>query len=398
MQNNSNLATINEAGSSAAIPYVPYTTQEVNAIIAKIRSDCVVANPDISTKKGRDAIISAARLVSTKKMATVKEIESAVEHTKKEVKRIDAERIRMVKALDALRDEIRKPVTDWEAIEEERVNSREMRINVIAGLHDVPHPETREMIEHNILTARELAVFDWQEFAMRADATAKATIAVLEEKLAGRIKYEEEQAELARLRKEAAEREERDRIERAAKEAADKAREEERQKAEREREEAARRAQAEREAVEAKAKAEREEAERTAKAERDAIEAKAREEREKAHAAELQAKEAAAEAERQRLELVRQKDEAEKRAKQAEEDAARRQQEAIEAERKRVADEKAREDELERKRAENRKHQATVNNSAVAALREGAAIEDVTAKLVVALIAQGKIPNVTIRY
>lgn len=383
------LATVKPA---EAVPFLPYGTEAVDAIIASVRAQCAIAAPDISTKKGREEIASAAFKVSKKKTEFVKEVESNIEATKREVKRVDGERIRAVKLMDALRDEIRLPLTEWEGIEKERVAVRDRRLAEIDALR-LSEAETQERIEARIANLAELSGFDWQEFAARAKETGDQVLSVLQGKLAERVKFDAEMAELARLRLETAEREQRERDERIKAEAASAARKEAEAVAKRERD-----------ALEAENKRKREEADREAGAEREAIEAKARKEREdletqarkereEAHAKELKAKAEAAEAERQRLTVQREKEAAEARAKKAEEDAAR----AVEDERRRVAEEDRRKADEEAKRESDQKHRKAVNNAAAKAIA-AAGIGEETAKAVVVLIAKGEVPNVKISY
>ena len=123
-------------------------------------------------------------------------------------------------------------------------------------------------------------------------------------------------------------------------------------------------------------------------------EAKAKAEREAAERRELQLKLDAENAERRRLE-------AEQKAKQdaieAQERAEREKQAAIEAERKRVADAEEQAAREQAKREADTKHKSAVNRAALAAMTENGISEE-CAKQCIKLIAQGKIPSVSIAY
>jgi colicin import membrane protein len=142
------------------------------------------------------------------------------------------------------------------------------------------------------------------------------------------------------------------------------------------------------------------ERERLAQAERDRVEAAERAERERQEAERIaQAREqAAAEAEDRR---VREAAEAEQRLQEQREQAERDQAAAVLRERERA--EQARRDEEERQRIEqerreaNRKHVGAINRKAADALIEHG-ITEIDAKAVIALIATGKVPAVSIAY
>ena len=91
------------------------------------------------------------------------------------------------------------------------------------------------------------------------------------------------------------------------------------------------------------------------------------------------------------------KERAERQAAIAEEHARRQAIEAVEAEKARVAAQQAAEAAEQARRERDKKHKAAVNRAALAALVDGGLTEE-TAKLVVTLIASGKVPAVSINY
>lgn len=220
---------------------------------------------------------------------------------------------------------------------------------------------------------------DWQEFRTQALETKDAVLRDLRQRHAERVEHEAREAELARLRAEAAERERKEREERIASEAAERARAEAEAKAQAEREAAARR---------------EAEAEARAKAEREAADRRELELKLEAEAAERRRVEAEQRAERERVEAERRAEEerkaAEVRAQQAAEEAVRREQARVEAEQKATAEEQAR-------REANKAHKTRVNRAALGALVEGGLTEE-QAKLCITLIASGKVPAVAISY
>jgi hypothetical protein len=277
-------------------------------------------------------------------------------------KAITSERARIEKELDALKDEVRKPLTDWENAEKDRVNGHEKAILDLEALldfggHDPSAAQLQERIE--ILAARPAR--QWQEFVERASDASLRVGKRLEDLHAAATKREAEAAELARLRAEQIAREQKERDDRIAAEAAERARVEAEAKAKREADEAAAKAEAERQRVE------REKADAIARAERAEADQKAY-----AAAVEQEAKEAAERAEQSRLA-------------------------AIENERKRVAEEAAVAAAATAKREADKKHRAKINNEALAAI-VALGVETELARTVIAAIARGEVPHTKMVY
>lgn len=339
------------------------------SVIDAIRKQVEALKLDISTNKGRDQIRSVARKIASTKIALDEEGKTLKAGMQKTVDLVDAERKKIRDALDEMKEQVRKPLTDWENAEKKRVQDREDRISVIASLSKFEVEPTVDHIQIRIDQLSELSSFDWQEFSMRASETISATKYELERLLDSRIKYDQDQAELERLRKEQAEREQKEREERIAREAAEKARKEAEEKAKAEAEEAARVA-SEREETERKAK---EEAIRAA----EQAEAKRKADAEKAEA---DRKAAAERAEREK--------------KEAAERAAREERERIEAEKRKANAEAA-------ARKADKKHKAKINNEVLTALMQfvgSGKSSEATAKDIVIAIASGKVPHTKISY
>ncbi|WP_151707672.1 hypothetical protein [Acinetobacter junii] len=309
--------------------------------------------PDVTTKKGRDAIGSLAMKVSKSKTLIEKCGKELVAEQKAQIKLIDDDRIAIVKKFDALRDEILAPRDAWEQAEKDRVEKHKSDIEKIRDfahpsiLHDMPANRIAEQIK--MLDVLEICSL-FEEFEQEAKLAKLETLEALRTALVTREKYEAEQAELERLRKEQLEREQRERDERIAKEAADKAR------------------------IEAEAKA---------------LAEKLRFEREQKEQAEL--------AERQQREA------AEREARlQAEKEAAElRAQQAAENERKRIEAEQVAKAEAERKAEEARlanvEHMRSINQEILNKLC-AIGLDEGQAKAVITAIARNQITNVSIKY
>lgn len=292
----------------------------------------------------------------------LRQTKSAVEKVRKEEKaasleygrKVDAEAKEIITAIDAMIDVHAKPLEEIEERERVRVEAirariDEMREAVATNIGGVLL--SSEAMRDRLAEVKAVVIDDtFGEFIAEAAKVKDATIATMEATIADTEKREAEAAELERLRREAAEREQKERDERIRREAEERAKRE----------------------SEAKARAELEQAE-----------AKARQEREAAERRELELKLAAEKAQREKAE-------AEQRAANAAKEA----EERI----KREADEqKRREEEETRKREADKQHRAKINNAAMAALVQSG-ISESDAKLVVTMIAKGTVPGVSIRY
>lgn len=235
------------------------TKEQLDPIIEAIEKEARSLVPDVSTRKGRDAIASMAHKVARSKTYIDNAGKDLVAELKALPKQIDESRRIVRERLEALKDEVRRPLTEWEA-EQERIKAEE----AMNALH-------AEALEMNIKFDQELA----------AKFEADHEMALLMNKDFDRDREEQRrQAEQAQ----------RERDERLKQEAAEQARRdaEAKHKAE----------------IEAAARREAEEKARAELAERQRIETEQRAEREKQEAEERarREKEEAVAAERRRLE------------------------------------------------------------------------------------------------
>lgn len=357
---------------SASVVFVP---GGVDSILGKIEAEVRGTKTDISTASGRAAVASLAYKVARSKTALDEMGKDLVSELKAKTGAIDAERRTIRDRLDALKDEVRRPLTEWEDADKNRIAAHEAALFGITNTTSfLVEPGVHE-IESRIAHLSEMPPRDWQEFSARAKEAYTVALGTLTGMRDRAIKREADQAELERLRREQIEREQRERDERIAAEAAERARAEAEAKAAREAEAAAARAKAEQERVEAERHAARLEAVR---AENERREAQLR-----ADAAEAARVEQAAQAERDK--------------KAAAEAAEKRRLQAIEDERKRAVDEKAREAAETAKREANKKHRAKINNEVLGALVVAGLSED-AGKLAITAIAQGSVPHTRISY
>lgn len=212
------------AEQSKELAYVPakekamqvFTTEgALDPYLAHVRAEIDAFKPDLTTKKGRDAIASMAYKVSQSKSALETLGKALADEAKDIPKKIDASRKKMKETLDAWRDEVRKPLDDWQAeqdrlaAEEEARRTHEALLIKIESDHEIAilldEKFDRERAEK--LAEQEKARIEY-EAKIAAEAAENARIAA-EEAAANAIKdaqLEKERAENEKLLAEARER------------------------------------------------------------------------------------------------------------------------------------------------------------------------------------------------
>lgn len=247
------------------------TKEQIDPIIEAIEKEARSLVPDVSTRKGRDAIASMAHKVARSKTYIDNAGKDLVAELKALPKQIDESRRIVRERLEALKDEVRRPLTEWEA-EQERIKAEE----AMNALH-------AEALEMNIK-------FD-QELAAKFEADHEMALLMNKD-------FDRDREEQRRL----AEQDQREHEERIKQEAAEQARRDAEAKHKAEIEAAARREAEEKARAEA-AERQRIETELRAASEKKEAEERARREKEEAVAAErrrLEEAEAARLAEEQR--------------------------------------------------------------------------------------------------
>lgn len=313
------------------------SSNSVEDIISKIESEVNSFVNDVNTDKGRKEIKSLAYRVAQSKTYLDGLGKDLVAELKEIPKLIDANRKTVRDRLDALRDKVRQPLTEWEA-EQDRIKAEKQML--------AWHEEALEMNE----------AFD-KELAERIESDHEIAL-LMNEKFDRDLAEAKAEAERQRIAHE----------EELKKQAAEQARLAAEQKAQQEIEAAAQR---EREAKEAQERAEREKQEAIQRAEQEAKEAKEKAERD--------AKEAQERAEREKQAAI----EAE-RKKQADIEAAR----FAEEERKRHED---------ARRQADKEHRRVFNQEALKALVNNG-VDIKLATEIVILVASNKIPHMTMNY
>lgn len=212
-----------------------FTGGGLNAILDGIEAKVRAIPLDPSTAPGREEIRSVAYRVSRTKVALDNEGKRLTEGWREATARVNQERKRSTERLDALAEEVRKPLTDFENKERIRAQAHEEALAEITGLHALlaanPDMSLDSLLEHQAAASRLHLNRLWEEFEFRAKAARESLEKYISQRLEARKKFEVEQEELARLRKAEAERIQRERDDRLRAEAAEKQRIESERKA-----------------------------------------------------------------------------------------------------------------------------------------------------------------------
>lgn len=343
--------------------------------------------PDLKTAKGRARIASLAATVSKSKAAVEKPGRDYLKRLKEMPKVVESELREFVTKMDNLRDATRQPLTEWENAEQVRKDRHVDNIQAIKDLEVFGATPTAAAVAQTIAQLEAVELGDsWEEFLPEAAQAKDRTLSLLRAIHAERTQHEAEQAELVRLRAEAEAQAQRDRDAAIAQAAADQARREAAERAETERLAAARR---EQDLLDQAAAAQRAAAQAVLDAE-----AAAERQRMQLELQAEQARAAAAQAEASRLA-------AEQRAEQDRAAAAQRQEQAVEQARQNELARQAAAVAFELEKAQAREadeaHRRAINRAALDAFIAGGMPEE-CAKQAVKLIAQRKIPAVSISY
>jgi len=330
-------------------------------LLGKITEEAKSVLPDVTTEKGRKAIISTAAKVAKSKTYLDGLRKGLVEEWTAKTKAVNSEGKKMRDTLDALRDEIRNPVTEYETAQKERTEKLEAGIREITEAAEHTANNWMELpLEAMVDRLAEIEkepVESYEEFAPVAAGAKDRTIISMKESIAKREAYDKEQEELEKLRAESAERERKDQEEKLRLEGEERAK------------------------LEAESKA-REELERV--------------EFEKKEADRI-VNELAATLEREKQDAINAQNEAEKRALEAKENAKIEVEKAAQAERDRIESERLAEEIAAKKREANKAHKSKINNAILEAFVV-TGMNKTQAKKAVTAIAKGQIPYTAISY
>lgn len=303
--------------------------KEARSHIYKLRQ--TKAALDKARKAAKEESLEYGRRVDSEAKSIAEQLESMIAVHQKPLDEIEARETARVEKLKAallvLEDSVRQMPLEWASLPPKHMEER------LAGIE-----------------AQDFTEAFWQEFLTEALLLKDKAIAAIKDAIAKRAKYDSEQAELAKLRKQAEEQATKDRDARIASEAAERAKRDAEEKAA-----------AEKRADELKVKRDKEAADKKL------LEEKLRNER-----------------------LEREKAEAEQRAKDAARETEERLKREAEAKKKKEADELA-------AREADKKHRTAVNKAVVAKFIEFGMTEK-GALIALEAIVSKTVPHVTITY
>lgn len=208
---------------------------QLDPLIEAIEKEARSLVPDVTTKKGRDAIASMAHKVARSKTYIDNAGKDLVAELKALPKQIDESRRVVRERLDALKDEVRRPLTEWEE-EQERIKAEEA-MNALHAEALAMNEEFDRQLAARIESDHEMALlmndaFDREQAEKKAEAERQRIAREEEIKRQAEEKAKREAAEQAQreidaaaarereaiLAKERAEREQREAVERAERE------------------------------------------------------------------------------------------------------------------------------------------------------------------------------------
>ena len=208
---------------------------QLDPLIEAIEKEARSLVPDVTTKKGRDAIASMAHKVARSKTYIDNAGKDLVAELKALPKQIDESRRVVRERLDALKDEVRRPLTEWEA-EQERIKAEEamnaLHVEALAMNEDFDRQLAARIESDHEMALLMNDAFDREQAEKKVEAerqriAREEEIKRLAEEKAKREAAEQAQREIdaaaarereAILAKERAEREQREAAERAERE------------------------------------------------------------------------------------------------------------------------------------------------------------------------------------
>ena len=269
------------------------TKNGLDPVLGKIEQEIKQFVPDMTTQKGRDEIRSFAYKIRQSKTYIDGIGKKLVDELKEKPRLIDAERKRLEE------QELRKSkAQERKKLEEEESTKLKEQQRIL-----------KEKEKENLKKEKEylLKTFpiddSWDEFKDLAKASLETTISYMDNIIDRAVEREEKEAELQRLKKEAAEREAKEREERIKKEAEEKARRDAEAEVQRKHEEEKRRLEEEKRQAELALKKEKEEKEKAI------AEAKRKEEERIAHEKRKEQERIDAENRKKEHELAKKKEE-----------------------------------------------------------------------------------------
>ena len=180
----------------------------LDALCTEIEREIADLPIDLTTEKGRKAIGSLAYKIAQTKTAIDDAGKALTEGWRKQVNDVNARRNTAKDRLQALQDKARKPLTEWEEAEKDRIEACKVVVEDLRLLAIIPHGATSDEIAADLEKARAVAITEeaFAEMFGVATRAKQSAIDALEAALPRAKQAEENARELERLRTEDAER------------------------------------------------------------------------------------------------------------------------------------------------------------------------------------------------
>ena len=176
---------------------------EFDKLYAQIKEKTDAHEPDLSTAKGRDEIASLAHKVARTKTALDKIGLQVKDDAQKTVDKVNATRKKMCDDLDALKVEVRKPLTEYEAAEKQKDDAVDAALNALADLKNIPFDATVQTLEARLESVEKISGRnDWRGKEDKAEALIDACRSVLNQAKESAIERERIAEENAKLQRE----------------------------------------------------------------------------------------------------------------------------------------------------------------------------------------------------
>lgn len=188
-------ATVNKP---EAIPFFPFSAEQVDLRIAHIKATYrTPTDIDLTDVKDLEKLRSIAYQIAKAKADFEREVESSLKEAKKNIKTVEDQKKRFINEIEVYQRSVRRPLTEYE----NRRGALDNRIREMEKVSETYPSDDSRKIEEKIKRLGDLYNHDWQEFKHQADYVYPAFLKALNDKLSERKKYEEELAELERIRR-----------------------------------------------------------------------------------------------------------------------------------------------------------------------------------------------------
>lgn len=203
-------------------PQDVFLAENMEALLNEIAVQAKSIVLDATTEKGRKEIASLAFKIAKTKTSLDSAGKSLTEDWQRQTKAVNAVRSKAWEFLENLQKEIRMPLDEFEEAEKARIEIRKHRLSQIECLRNEIYTScgAEKIYLAAIEQVQELEVFDWQEFAFKAQTTAKEVITILNLRFEAAKQARLDAEELEKLRKDKEERDKADNEKRIADEAA----------------------------------------------------------------------------------------------------------------------------------------------------------------------------------